>query len=79
MVGRRPGRSAARIKSQSGMRDLRIKPGFYRLRDEPHATILVTCSKLDWRAAFNRDDLIASHGPEHLLTRCRRRRPPRRR
>ena len=57
-----------RRKSQSGLRDLRIKPAFYRLRDEPHATILLACSKCDWRAAFNRDDLIASHGPDHLLT-----------
>jgi len=50
------------------VRDLRTKPAFYRLRDEPHATILVACSKCDWKAAFDRDALIASHGPDHLLT-----------
>jgi hypothetical protein len=66
MVGRRPGRPRARTRS--GLRDLRIKPAFYRLRDEPHATILVACGKCDWKAAFDRDALIASHGPDHLLT-----------
>jgi len=34
-------------------------------------TILVACSKCDWRAAFSRDELIASHRadypmPDHL-------------
>jgi hypothetical protein len=37
-------------------------------RDEPHATILVACSKCDWKAAFDRVALIVSHGPDHLLT-----------
>ena len=27
----------------------------YRLRDEQRATILVSCSKCDWRAAYSRD------------------------
>jgi hypothetical protein len=31
-------------------------------RDEPHATILIACTKCDWKAAFNRDELIAQHG-----------------
>ena len=34
---------------------------FYRLADEKREIILVACSKCDWRAAFSRDDLIASH------------------
>ena len=34
----------------------------YQLRDESHATILVACTKCDWRAAFSRDELIAEHG-----------------
>jgi hypothetical protein len=34
----------------------------HRLRDEPHATILIACTKCDWKAAFNRDELIAQHG-----------------
>jgi hypothetical protein len=35
---------------------------FYRLADEPRDTILVACSKCDWKAAFRRDELIAAHG-----------------
>src|SRR5215831_7616024 len=40
----------------------RIAREHYRLADEKRETILVACSKCDWRAAFSRDDLIASHG-----------------
>ena len=57
----------ARRQFRSRLRDLRTKPAFYRLRDEPHATILVACSKCDWKAAFDRAALIVSHGPAHLL------------
>jgi hypothetical protein len=39
----------------------------YRLRDEPHATILIACTKCDWKAAFNRDELIAEHGADRPL------------
>ena len=35
---------------------------FYRLADEPRDTILVACSKCDWKAAFRRDELLATHG-----------------
>src|SRR5262245_41745657 len=35
---------------------------FYRLADEPKDTILVACSKCDWKAAFRRDELLARHG-----------------
>jgi hypothetical protein len=35
---------------------------FYRLADEPRDTILVACSKCEWKAAFHRDELIAAHG-----------------
>jgi hypothetical protein len=50
----------ARRQSQPGVhgRDLRTRPVFYRLRD----TILVACSKCDWKAAFARNELIATHG-----------------
>jgi hypothetical protein len=41
--------------------DLAVKQALYRLADEHRETILVACSKCDWRAAFSRDDLIASH------------------
>jgi len=30
-------------------------------------TILVACCKCDWRAAFSRDDLIASHGANYPI------------
>ena len=39
----------ARMHSQPGMRS-RATPTFYRLRDETHETILVACSKCDWKA-----------------------------
>ena len=39
----------------------------YRLRDEPHASILIACTKCDWKAAFNRDELIAQHGADRPL------------
>jgi hypothetical protein len=55
-----------RRRSQLGLhgRGLQVRPVFYRLRDEPHAIILVACSKCDWKAAFERDVLITSHGPD---------------
>ena len=36
----------------------------YPLRDEQRATVLVSCSKCDWRAAYSRDELIAEHGAD---------------
>jgi hypothetical protein len=47
--------------------DLAVKQAFYRLADETRETILVACSKCDWRAAFLRDDLIASHGADYPM------------
>jgi hypothetical protein len=47
--------------------DLAVKQAFYRLADEKRETILVACSKCDWRAAFSRDDLIATHGADHPM------------
>ena len=35
---------------------------FYRLADEPREVILVACSKCEWKAAYQRAELIASHG-----------------
>jgi hypothetical protein len=40
---------------------------FYTPADEPHETILVACSKCDWLAPFQRDDLIASHGTDWMM------------
>jgi hypothetical protein len=39
----------------------------YRLADEMREIILVACSKCDWRAAFARDELIASHGADYAM------------
>jgi hypothetical protein len=47
--------------------DSAVKHAFYRLADEKREIILVACSKCDWRAAFSRDDLIASHGADHPM------------
>src|SRR5678810_702238 len=48
-------------------RDMAVKQTTYRLSDEQQATILVECSKCDWKAAYERDELIASHGAEYPL------------
>ena len=53
-----------RARKQERRTDLAVKQAFYRLADEKCETILVACSKCDWRAAFSRDDLIASHGAD---------------
>jgi hypothetical protein len=47
--------------------DLSVQRAFYTLADDPHETILVACSKCAWRAAFARDDLIASHGANYPM------------
>ena len=39
----------------------------YRLRDEPRATILVACTKCDWKAAYSRDELTALQGAERAM------------
>jgi hypothetical protein len=40
---------------------------YYRLGDETRSTVLTACTKCDWKAAFNRDELIAAHGPDYPL------------
>jgi hypothetical protein len=42
--------------------DWAVKQAAYRLSDEPRPSILAACSKCDWKAAYERDELIASHG-----------------
>jgi hypothetical protein len=56
-----------RARKRERRTDLGVKQAFYRLADEKHETILVACSKCDWRAAFSRDDLIASHGADYAM------------
>jgi hypothetical protein len=56
-----------RARKQERRTDLAVKRAFYRLADEKRDTILVACSKCEWRAAFSRDDLIASHGADYAM------------
>ena len=56
-----------RARKRKRHTDLTVKQAFYRLADEKRDTILVACSKCDWRAAFARDDLIAAHGADHPM------------
>jgi hypothetical protein len=51
----------ARTK-QRHVTNLPLRRAFYTLADEKREVILVACSKCDWKAAFRRDELIASHG-----------------
>jgi hypothetical protein len=43
--------------------DLPVRRAFYMLTDEKRATILVACSKCEWKAAYQRAELLATHGP----------------
>jgi hypothetical protein len=56
-----------RARKRERRTDLAVKQAFYRLADEKRETILVACSKREWRAAFSRDDLIASHGADYAM------------
>ena len=56
-----------RARKRERRTDLAVKQAFYRLADEKRGTILVACSKCDWRAAFSRDDLIATHGADYAM------------
>jgi hypothetical protein len=56
-----------RARKRERRTDLAVKQAFYRLADERREIILVACNKCDWRAAFSRDDLIASHGADYAM------------
>ena len=56
-----------RARKRERRTDLAVKQAFYRLADEKRQIILVACSKCDWRAAFSRDELIASHGADYAI------------
>jgi hypothetical protein len=56
-----------RARKRERRTDLAVKQAFYRLADEKREIILVACSKCDWRAAFSRDHLIASHGANYAM------------
>jgi hypothetical protein len=51
-----------RARTPKRRSDYTAKQTFYCLADEPRDTILVACSKCEWKAAFRRDELIAAHG-----------------
>jgi hypothetical protein len=51
----------AQIRKRRGSEQA-VSRTFYRLADEPRDTVLVACSKCDWKAAFRRDELLAAHG-----------------
>ena len=61
------GGSDPRARRRERRTDLAVKQAFYRLADEKRDTILVACSKCEWRAAFSRDELIASHGAHYAM------------
>jgi len=56
-----------RARKRKRRDQLAVKQAVYRLSDEQQATILVECSKCDWKAAYGRNELIASHGAEYPL------------
>ena len=56
-----------RARKRERRTDLAVRQAFYRLADEKREIILVACSKCDWRAAFSRDELIASHGTGYAM------------
>jgi hypothetical protein len=56
-----------RVRKRERRADLAVKQAFYRLADERREIILVACSKCDWRAAFSRAELIASHGADYPM------------
>src|SRR6516165_7140885 len=56
-----------RARKRERRTDLAVKQAFYRLADEQRETILVACSKCEWKAAFPRDELIASHGADYAM------------
>ena len=56
-----------RARKRERRTDVTVKQAFYRLADEKREIILVACSKCEWRAAFSRDDLIATHGADHPM------------
>ena len=57
----------ARIQKRRNS-EVAVERTFYRLADEPRETILVACSKCDWKAAFRRDELITAHGAACPMT-----------
>jgi hypothetical protein len=51
-----------RARNRNRRTNVAVRQDTYRLSDEPRGVILVGCSKCEWRAAFERDELITIHG-----------------
>jgi hypothetical protein len=52
-----------RIRARAGgSRAPDVKRAYYTLGDENHEIVFVACSKCEWKAAFERAELIAVHG-----------------
>src|SRR3954451_19271146 len=51
-----------RARKRNGAPTRPVWRNSYRLSDGLRPVIFVACSKCDWRAAFNRDELFAFHG-----------------
>ncbi len=56
-----------RARKRDRRLNMAIKQSLYRLADEPRTTILVACSKCDWKAAYHRNELIASRGAAYPM------------
>jgi hypothetical protein len=52
----------ARLRKR-GSSEVAVERTFYCLTDEPRETILVACSKCEWKAAYKRAELLTKHGP----------------
>jgi hypothetical protein len=51
-----------RARKRERRTDLAVKQAFYRLADEKREIILVACSKCEWKAAYQRAELLGAHG-----------------
>jgi hypothetical protein len=56
-----------RARTPTRRRGLAAQRTSYRLADAQRDTILIACSKCDWKAAFDRGELVATHGGDRLL------------
>jgi len=60
-------RFPARLKKSGAESPTAHSQGTLSARRQQRETILVACSKCDWRAAFSRDELIAAHGADYAM------------
>jgi hypothetical protein len=53
---------ARRQQPSHGGTKFMVRRAYYTLGDENHEVVFVACSKCEWKAAFVREELIATHG-----------------